>query len=113
MDMFNTVDEEFLLKNLKDSSFADQFIKNGRRRATIAKFMIGAFLVLILVAIVYSIVETANYNQTQAEISEVQAQIAARKEEAMKQLSLASEAQEKAVEENEDLKEKLKDCGKK
>jgi cell division protein FtsL len=113
MDMFNTVDEEFLLKNLKDPSIADRFIKNGRRRATIAKFVIGSFFVLIVVAIVYSAAERTNYNQTQREISDVQAQIEACKEGAMKQLSLASEAQKKAVEVNADLQEQLNDCAKK
>ena len=101
---------DLMKANLKDASVYGKIEKAIVSRARITAIVLGSFLIIALLAVVYAFVQQTVAKKLQEELTNQMEQVRLYKSEAEKQAALAMEARLIAEEANKMALEQLKEC---
>jgi hypothetical protein len=103
---------DLIKANLKDASVYDVIYKSVVTRARISAIVLGSFMIVALLAVVYAFVQQTAAQKLQVELTNRTEQVRLVELEAKKQAALAMEARLIAEEANKMALEQLKEKGK-
>jgi hypothetical protein len=113
MKLFQNVDPDFVRVNFKDPAVAEAVIRSDQRKATITKFVIGSFLLIMMVAIGYAINKQNIARGFQVEAMTLVNKSDSCQQQANLQMQLAVTSRKHAEEMHMKIQQQLEDCQKK
>jgi hypothetical protein len=113
MKLFQTVDPAFVRANFIDLALAEKIIQADQRKATIMKFVVGSFLLVMMVAIGYAINKQNVARDFQVETLTLISKVDSCQQETKQQMEQAAVTRKQAEETNLKIQQQLEDCQKK